>query len=38
MSKQGFGRQWAAGEAFGTFMADSNESLGAVMKEVGLAK
>lgn len=38
MSKQGFGRQWAAGDEFATFMQESNESLGAVMKEVGLAK
>ncbi len=38
MSKQGFGRQWASGDEFATFMKDSNESLGATMKEVGLAK
>lgn len=38
MSKQGFGRQWAAGADFATFMKDSDESLGAVMTEVGLAK
>jgi tripartite-type tricarboxylate transporter receptor subunit TctC len=38
MSKQGFGTRWAAGDEFGTFMKDSNESLGAVMKQVGLTK
>jgi tripartite-type tricarboxylate transporter receptor subunit TctC len=38
MSKQGFGRQWAAGPEFATFMKDSDDSLGAVMTEVGLAK
>ncbi len=38
MARQGFGRQWAAGAEFGTFMKDSDESLGAVMQEVGLAK
>jgi tripartite-type tricarboxylate transporter receptor subunit TctC len=38
MSKQGFGRQWAAGDEFAAFMKESNDSLGAVMKEVGLAK
>ncbi|MBA3324113.1 MAG: tripartite tricarboxylate transporter substrate binding protein [Rhodobacteraceae bacterium] len=38
MANQGFGRQWASGDEFATFMQDSNESLGAVMKEVGLAK
>jgi tripartite-type tricarboxylate transporter receptor subunit TctC len=38
MSGQGFGRQWAAGEDFAAFMKESNESLGAVMTEVGLAK
>jgi tripartite-type tricarboxylate transporter receptor subunit TctC len=38
MSKQGFGRQWASGDDFQAFMKDSNESLGAVMTEVGLAK
>jgi tripartite-type tricarboxylate transporter receptor subunit TctC len=38
MSKQGFGRQWASGDDFEAFMKDSNESLGAVMTEVGLAK
>jgi tripartite-type tricarboxylate transporter receptor subunit TctC len=38
MSKQGFGRQWASGDEFAAFMKESDESLGAVMKEVGLAK
>ncbi len=38
MSGQGFGRQWASGEEFGQFMAESNENLGEVMKEVGLAQ
>lgn len=38
MAKQGFGRQWAAGAEFGTFMQESDGSLGAVMQEVGLAK
>ena len=38
MAKQGFGRQWAAGAEFATFMKESDESLGTVMKEVGLAK
>jgi tripartite-type tricarboxylate transporter receptor subunit TctC len=37
MSGQGFGRQWAAGDEFAAFMRDSNESLGEVMREVGLA-
>ena len=38
MSKQGFGMRWAAGDEFASFMKESNENLGAVMKEVGLAK
>lgn len=38
MSKQGFGMRWASGEEFGAFMKDSNETLGKVMKQVGLTK
>ena len=38
MNGRGFGMRWAAGEDFATFMKESNESLGDVMKEVGLAK
>ena len=38
MAKQGFGRQWAPGDEFAAFMEGSNESLGAVMTEVGLAR
>jgi len=38
MSKQGFGMRWAAGDEFGAFMKESNETLGQVMKQVGLAK
>jgi tripartite-type tricarboxylate transporter receptor subunit TctC len=38
MSAQGFGRQWAAGDDFAEFMRESNENLGEVMKEVGLAE
>jgi tripartite-type tricarboxylate transporter receptor subunit TctC len=38
MSGRGFGMRWAAGEEFATFMRESNERLGNVMKEVGLAK
>ena len=38
MSRQGFGRQWASGDEFAEFMRASNENLGNVMKEVGLAK
>lgn len=36
MSARGFGRMWAAGDDFAAFMRDSNESLGEVMREVGL--
>lgn len=35
---RGFGGRWAEGAAFGTFMAESDAALGAVMKEVGIAK
>ncbi|MEW6254338.1 MAG: tripartite tricarboxylate transporter substrate binding protein [Pseudomonadota bacterium] len=38
LSSRGFGGRWAEGAAFATFMAESDASLGAVMKEVGLAK
>src|SRR5690606_7122981 len=38
MSAQGYGMQWAAGDEFATFMKESNDNLGNVMKEVGLAK
>jgi len=38
MNGRGFGMRWAAGDDFATFMKESNESLGAVMKEVGIAK
>lgn len=37
MSGQGFGRQWAVGDEFAAFMRDSNESLGEVMREGGMA-
>jgi tripartite-type tricarboxylate transporter receptor subunit TctC len=37
MSGRGFGRQWASGDEFASFMAASDENLGQVMKEVGLA-
>jgi tripartite-type tricarboxylate transporter receptor subunit TctC len=36
MAGQGFGRTWAAGEDFAEFMRESNDSLGEVMREVGL--
>jgi len=38
MSGQGFGMRWGPGEDFAAFMKESDENLGAVMKEVGLAK
>ncbi|GAB1582833.1 tripartite tricarboxylate transporter substrate binding protein [Phyllobacterium phragmitis] len=38
MAKQGFGIRWAQGQDFADFMKTSNETLGEVMKEVGLAK
>ena len=38
MSSRGFGMRWAPGEDFASFMQESNESLGSVMKEVGIAK
>ncbi|CAN5603930.1 tripartite tricarboxylate transporter substrate binding protein [soil metagenome] len=38
MSSQGFGRTWSAGYEFAEFMRDSNESLGEVMRETGLAE
>ncbi|WP_436638328.1 tripartite tricarboxylate transporter substrate binding protein [Microbaculum sp. FT89] len=38
MKDRGFGVRWAAGADFEAFMKQSNESLGAVMKAVGIAK
>jgi tripartite-type tricarboxylate transporter receptor subunit TctC len=38
MSQRGFGVIYAPREEFRTFMAESNESLGEVMKAVGIAK
>ncbi|WP_207484390.1 Bug family tripartite tricarboxylate transporter substrate binding protein [Arenibaculum pallidiluteum] len=38
MNQRGFGMQYAAGDQFGTFMADSDAKLGTVMKAVGIAK
>lgn len=38
LTNRGFGGRWAEGAAFGTFMAESDAALGAVMKEVGIAK
>ena len=38
MAKRGYGVKFAAGDEFKQFMATSNESLGAVMKKVGLAR
>ncbi len=38
LSSRGFGGRWADGAAFAAFMAESDAALGAVMKEVGLAK
>ncbi len=38
MKGRGFGLVWAPGAEFGTWMKDSNEALGDVMKAVGLAK
>lgn len=38
MSKQGFGVRWASGADFGAFMKESNETVGEVMKKVGLTK
>jgi tripartite-type tricarboxylate transporter receptor subunit TctC len=38
MSAQGYGMRWASGDEFASFMRDSNENLGGVMKEVGLAQ
>jgi tripartite-type tricarboxylate transporter receptor subunit TctC len=37
MAGQGFGRAWASGDEFAEFMRESNDSLGEVMREVGLA-
>jgi tripartite-type tricarboxylate transporter receptor subunit TctC len=38
MSSRGFGMRWAAGDDFAAFMKQSDENLGNVMKEVGLAR
>jgi tripartite-type tricarboxylate transporter receptor subunit TctC len=38
MNDRGFGISWAPGAEFGSFMAKSDEALGAVMKKVGLAR
>ena len=38
MAKRGYGVKFAAGDEFEQFMATSNESLGKVMKKVGLAR
>jgi tripartite-type tricarboxylate transporter receptor subunit TctC len=38
MSGQGFGLRWASGDEFAEFMRESNENLGNVMREVGLAQ
>ena len=38
MAAQGYGIRWAAGEDFGAFMAQSDESMGQVMEAVGLAE
>jgi tripartite-type tricarboxylate transporter receptor subunit TctC len=38
MSQRGFGMVYASGEQFGTFMSESNDSLGKVMKAVGIAR
>ena len=38
LSSRGFGGKWAEGPAFLSFMEKSDIALGAVMKEVGLAK
>lgn len=38
MSGQGFGMRWAVGDDLVSFMSESNENLGDVMREVGLAE
>lgn len=38
LTNRGFGGRFAEGEAFATFMSKSDADLGAVMKDVGLAK
>ncbi|WP_340110090.1 tripartite tricarboxylate transporter substrate binding protein [Pikeienuella sp. HZG-20] len=38
MNSRGYGMIWASGDDAGTFMAESDESLGKVMAAVGLAK
>lgn len=38
MNQRGFGMVYASGEQFGTFMSESNDSLGKVMKAVGIAR
>lgn len=38
MAAQGYGTRWAAGDDFADFMGASNESLGEVMRAVGIAQ
>ncbi|EWY39347.1 twin-arginine translocation pathway signal protein [Skermanella stibiiresistens SB22] len=38
MNQRGFGMIYASGDQFSNFMSESNESLGTVMKAVGIAK
>jgi tripartite-type tricarboxylate transporter receptor subunit TctC len=38
MGKQGLNMRWASGDEFAAFLKDRDESLGAVMKDVGLAQ
>ena len=38
MASRGFGVVWRGPEEFRAFMAESNESLGTVMKAVGIAQ
>jgi tripartite-type tricarboxylate transporter receptor subunit TctC len=38
MKERGFGLVWKPGDEFATWMADSDASLGEVMKKVGLAQ
>lgn len=38
MKKNGFGIMWGSAKEFGRFMAESDKTMGALMKEVGLVK
>lgn len=38
MNKQGYGVEWAPGEEFAKFMADSDASMGETFKALGMAK